>query len=216
MSNLKGDFNELTKVWSDCNLNDNVCLLLPFIYKTLTGLKANQHHRNRSTWKNILLSNFLLFFCLLVRSLLQNLTTSEHQSRRAGLFLLETFSYAQFLIKEYIYIFLYDCMFFFSQINIWTKFTNNLVLKDFRESLKIEIIFCMHLTFPPLFLKWRQNRHTHIHTHPPLLILGGIQRPMTWIPATDLHISGPKKWDATYTCSTSEKYNLICFSYRLQ
>lgn len=160
MSNLKDDFNELTKVWSDCNLNDNVCLLLPFIYKTLTGLKANQHHRNRSTWKNILPSNFLLFFCLLVRSLFQNLTTSEHQSRRAGLFLMETFSYAQFLIKEYIYIFLYDCMFFFSQINIWTKFTNNLVLKDFRESLKIEIIFCMHLTFPP-FLKWRQNRHTH-------------------------------------------------------
>lgn len=130
MSNLKDDFNELTKVWSDCNLNDNVCLLLPFIYKTLTGLKANQHHRNRSTWKNILLSNFLLFFCLLVQSLFQNLTTSEHQSRRAFLngnvFLCPILNqriYLHFSLWLYV---------FFSQINIWTKFTNNLVLKDFR------------------------------------------------------------------------------------
>lgn len=159
-SNLKDDFNELTKIWSDCNLNNNVCLLLPFVYKSLTGLKANQHHRNRSTWKNIPLFKFLLLLCLLVWSLFQNLTASKNI--RAGLSSMEAFSYAQLLTKEYKYIFLYYCMPFFSppfHTNMWTNFTNNLVLKDFRvTSNRNNVLHASHLP-SSLFCLHFKNRH---------------------------------------------------------
>lgn len=73
---------------------------------------------------------------------------------RAGLSSMEAFSYAQLLTKEYKYIFLYYCMPFFSpplSTQICGQTSQTIWFSKISESLQIETMFCMHLTFPPLY-----------------------------------------------------------------